>query len=398
MAQDLAPSARAQMRSLSIVCRDIDFDDLEPGAALEVADLASLTGLESLELASMCATIGRSPRGGGGGGMQQPAAAQPVSDASLPPSLTSLTLEGYLDVRSSVRQFVPPQASHDAGLLKRVELHNMLPTCSQMWVTHSPMSAHSTPPLQITALTNLRCLTLSNVRCSSSADFRHLTALSSMTALCLLGCAHLPACLPQLQQLQALQLWHSAQNMAIGVEAAHARLGSTLQQLAVAAAAGQQLTHLVLEGDMPQLPAQVAALPHLQALYWTSGSAASQLPASGPYLTSLRRLALASVVAAGNTGVLGAMPNLASLAVLRTTDSPPKDVAPELSIVRWAAQHQPARLRRLAVSFDLCNFSRTSWAWSKYGQWLQAELPRLRLPPWLWFELNNTLLRELRDV
>lgn len=131
MAQDLAPSARAQMRSLSIVCRDIDFDDLEPGAALEVADLASLTGLESLELASMCATIGRSPRGGGGGGMQQPAAAQPGSDASLPPSLTSLTLEGYLDVRSSVRQFVPPQASHDAGLLKRVE---SCTTCSR----HAP--------------------------------------------------------------------------------------------------------------------------------------------------------------------------------------------------------------------------------------------------------------------
>ena len=235
--------------------------------------------------------------------------------------------------------------------------------------------------------------------CNSGADFCSLSSLSSLTALHLLRSAHLPACLPQLPQLRALCLDDSPRGVArlAGVEAAQAELCSMVQQLVEAAADGQQLTHLVLDCTH-QLPAEVAALPHLQALFWMGGSAATQLPASGPYLTSLRRLALASRVAASNTARLSAMPKLEALAVFGPGSNCPKDVATELGIMQWAAQQPQPGLRRLGVSFNNANFRPGSWAWSQYGEALQAELARMRLPPWLRVELSSALLSELQSA
>lgn len=153
------------------------------------------------------------------------------------------------------------------------------------------------------------------------ADFSRIAALGSPTALQLGRSAHLPACLPQLPQLQALRLDDSPRGVAVGHHntsrrLALAELGGTLQQLTASAAAGQRLRNLVLE-DVWELPPQVAALPHLETLYWVEHRApvdAPQLSASGAYLSSLRRLALRSCVAASSTAALGAIPRFEALA------------------------------------------------------------------------------------
>lgn len=192
---------------------------------------------------------------------------------------------------------------------------------------------------------------------TTGADFDILTALGGLNSLHLLSSPHLPTCLPRLPQLQALRLNDSPGGVAVrhppaASSPALAELSASLRQLA-AAATGQQLRHLVLEFTR-QLPPEVALLP-LDTLYWSGyrsapGQPDSQLPGSGPYLSSLRRLALPSAVAASSLAVLGAMPQLGALAILGRTLAKP-DVAHEARMVEWAAQQRPTGLRRLAISF-----------------------------------------------
>lgn len=190
------------------------------------------------------------------------------------------------------------------------------------------------------------------------------------------------------------------------------KLGGTLQQLAVAAAAcGPRLRHLVLE-NVRELPPEVAALP-LDTLVWMgqgrhswpAGLAGVQLPSAGPYLTSLRRLALTSEVAANSTTALSAMSQLEALAILgrepyeREWPAPvPKRIASETRVLEWAAAQQPASLRRLGVSFDPWQFDRTSWSWRLYARPVLAGAAKLPLPPSLQVELSAKLLCELRDT
>ncbi len=259
--------------------------------------------------------------------------------------------------------------------------------------------------MQLAALTNLRRLTLGNLPLvPSGASFSSLTALSRLTGLQLLRCAHLPTCLPRLPQLHALRLNDSPRGVAEGLHPAPGgpaavELGSALQQLVAAAAAGQQLRHLVLE-NVRKLPAEVAALPHLETLCWAGQWAcqlacsgpAPQLPASGPYLSSLRRLALAAGVAAGNTAVLATMPRLEALVLqCQAAFKTSAEGSDEASVLAWAAQRRPSSLRRLALAFE-----QYGWDSAKYKQQLEAHLAGLELPPSLTVELNDALLRELQ--
>lgn len=253
--------------------------------------------------------------------------------------------------------------------------------------------------MQITALTNLQRLTLGNLPgCSLSS----LAALSSLTGLHLQRCVHLPTCLPRLPQLRTLRLdgspfGLSASHDQAAIGSALAELGSALQQLAAVAAAGQQLQHLVLE-DVRELPPELAALPHLESLYWVKGYAyggpATQLPACGPYLSSLRRLAIPSSMAAGNTAVLAAKSRLEALALQCPASrgyGAAIEVAAEARVLEWVARQRPPSLRRLALAFDPAGRY-----WAKYKRPMAKLLARAQLPPSLTVELDDALLRELR--
>ncbi|KAI7837895.1 hypothetical protein COHA_008296 [Chlorella ohadii] len=270
--------------------------------------------------AAWLAARGTGPRQAGG---------QPTD--GLPPSLTSLALDSFVDFTSSVQRFVPRQ---------------------------------------ITALTSLRRLTLGNLQgVPSGESFSSLTALSSLTGLELLRCAHLPTCLPRLPQLRALRLSDSPRGVAEGFHPppggpAAVELSRVLQQLTAAAAAGQQLRHLVLE-NLRQLPAE--------------------LPASGPYLSSLRRLALAAGVAAGNTAVLATMPRLEALVLqCQAAFKTSAEGSDEASVLAWAAQRRPPSLRRLALAFN-----QFGWESQKYKGMLESLMSGLQLPPSVTVELNN---------
>lgn len=100
---DLAPAAQAQLRSLALVC-DHWNDDADWGT-LRVAGLLALTALQSLQLSSCAVQLGSWQ-----GGPAQAAVLQP-SDG-LPPSLTSLIIDGFEDEPDSPEaRFVPPQVS-----------------------------------------------------------------------------------------------------------------------------------------------------------------------------------------------------------------------------------------------------------------------------------------------
>ncbi len=110
---DLAPAAQAQLRSLFVTCLSTVADP-ERQACLQVGGLLALTALESLHLAGNKLLLGNLPstgrtRMGPPLPPQQQQQQQPQPADGLPPSLTSLALDGFVDVTSSVRQFVPAQ-------------------------------------------------------------------------------------------------------------------------------------------------------------------------------------------------------------------------------------------------------------------------------------------------
>lgn len=407
--QHLAPAAQRSLRFLSVTIM---------GTGLKVAGLTALTALQSLhlhgnplELGGLVSSGGWHPLLAGAGDRDppQPQALPPGQPdaAALPHSLTSLTLDGYVDFSSSVRQFVPPQVGW--ACLGGRPCTASSSACFQFCLVpktalctpdaHAPpVLLHPHPLRQITALTSPRRLALGDLPImSSGADFSSLTALGALTALQLMQTAHLPTCLPCLPLLRALRLDDSPFGVAAYFSLdqsslALAELSSALRQVAEGAVAGQRLEHLVLE-RVRRLPPEVAALPRLQTLYWVEQEC-GELPPSGPYTTSLRRLALASRVAAASTAALAAMPALEALAIVGPGS--PQGITTEASVVEWAAQQQPASLRRLAVSYDARSFERGSWPWGKYAEPLQARVEQLQLPPRLRFELGNALLHELR--
>lgn len=86
---DLAPAAQAQLRVLSIA---IQSEDEEAWTYLQVAGLLALPALESLHLSGYELVLGSEPA------FWDPAPLPALQPAGgLPPSLTSLSLHGFVD-------------------------------------------------------------------------------------------------------------------------------------------------------------------------------------------------------------------------------------------------------------------------------------------------------------
>ena len=112
-------------------------------------------------------------------------------------------------------------------------------------------------------------------------------------------------------------------------------------------------------------------MSHLQAFYWldSGGLPDPGLP-RGPWLGSIRRLAVATHVAERSLAVLSEATQLQALAISGGS------AEAALQVTAWAAG-MPA-LRRLAVALDLCAWTkRQSVVWRPF----KDGLARLQLPP-----------------
>lgn len=102
-ASDLAAAPR--LRSLSLTISDLEHPD--SSGLLEVDGLLALTALESLTLVGAALDLGGTSLAPKWQSWARPRGPKPHD--GLPPSLTSLALDGYADFKSSVRRFLPQQ-------------------------------------------------------------------------------------------------------------------------------------------------------------------------------------------------------------------------------------------------------------------------------------------------
>lgn len=284
-------------------------------------------------------------------------------DASFPASLTRLSLHNLFD------RPVPPQVRGGAwsavsavsgecactGCAALV-LHIRLPTAKLLRTLALNVAAHQTQLPQVTALSELRHLTLDQCSVWDASQYSTLLHLSRLRCLQLCGCFPLPACLGQLSQLEALSVtdWHG-----------HSLLGMSREEecgpvAAAALASLAGLTALELQGmlGMPAPPASLTSLRALQRFVWydTAQSPWGQqeerqepadLPVGdspAPWLGALRLLGLPVRMLHRNLTVLEAATQLQRLIVLDVGASEWSEAA---GIVRWAAQH--AGLRQVHV-------------------------------------------------
>ena len=116
-------------------------------------------------------------------------------------------------------------------------------------------------------------------------------------------------------------------------------------------------------------------MPRLQALYWLdSGSPSDPVLPRGPWLGSLRRLAVATHMAQRSLAVLSEATQLQALAI--------KGWSAEAALrVAACAAGMPA-LRRLAVAFSKYDSGQPdSFVWDTCWRPFKEGLARLRLPP-----------------
>ena len=273
--------------------------------------LTYLTGLEALILAEHC------------DGISLPPAAQ------LPASLTSMFCNLYCEEED--RDALPHQASACHPLH---QLHPTGPpgTCSMCNVTRSTRRRPPALVLQLSALTNLRQLTLQFPRCGPDgyAPIQHLTALTRLVLE--VEVYALPGCLTCLTQLRDLRVYSWNEGMA-----AHEAAG-----LAGALPSLQQLTRLdvYIEHEVPT--AALTALTNLQTLWWESMpvSGTSALP-PGAWVRGLRTLLLSASLAAASLSVLAAATQLERLGIRGhiLSEQPPLP-----AIVAFAAERPSLRL------------------------------------------------------
>lgn len=124
----------------------MNWNEPEPSAALNISGLAALTALEALHLGGRqllfsCPTSVWTF-------LDQLAPVKPAEADSLPPSLTSLALDGYVDSggNEEEEQFVPPQASW-AQVWRGLSCVQWCSACCVVWRLPGSARLPSTPLL-----------------------------------------------------------------------------------------------------------------------------------------------------------------------------------------------------------------------------------------------------------
>lgn len=203
--------------------------------------------------------------------------------------------------------------------------------------------------------------------------------LTALERLCLAECRHLPDCLAQLPRLSALRLHDTPFGCDEDTQAA--ALALALPPLA------SQLTHLALS-SIWRLPSTVSELTHLECLYWVERSSPEPCLPPGPWLASLRQLAVSTHTAAASLDVLAGATQLDSLAIMSTGDE-----AADLRVAAWAGRHTSLCVLALSLhDFPLETQLRVNAA--ALGR-LEAGLVRLQLPPQVRVLRGNALHTEL---
>ncbi|KAI7836518.1 hypothetical protein COHA_009619 [Chlorella ohadii] len=198
------------------------------------------------------------------------------------------------------------------------------------------------PPHQVSRLTRLASLTLTDYTCEPPAGFAVLTTLGRLARLALSHTEQLPASLPQLTGLQELVL-NDAGGM-LEAAAFQSALNAALQRLT-------GLTSLCIVNWPARClpPAALAGLTRLQRCCLDANCPArnadpppTPLP-PGPWAASLRSLGASLDVLALSTGVLSAATQLSRLAVARSSLN---DIEQE-AFWEWAGGHPS--LQRLQI-------------------------------------------------
>ncbi|PRW60140.1 Serine threonine- kinase CTR1 [Chlorella sorokiniana] len=271
-----------------------------------------------------------------------------------------------LEVTTSGMQYLDFKAPL-AGLTTLQELHLMgEPLCmlpgegaslpTSLTKLRLTTSFSEQPPLDLTPLTRLRNLHHLFIDCvETPADaYTALLALSSLRVLVLSTCDHLPACLPQLSQVQALHLRDTPNNF----EAEEEEMVASAAQLDAALSQLTQLTRLFLQGlrYCCQLCPALADLDELERFSCSGWKPQDPRLPDGPWLASLRQLSLPIECLVASPGQLPRLSWLEELELLcgwsdwRVARAWQPSES-ELAVVRWAGRHP--RLRRICFMAPL---------------------------------------------
>lgn len=267
---------------------------------------------------------------------------------------------------------------------------------TSLTLDHVHLDPTSSTP-QLTALRMLRVLEISDLEALPS-NFSRLTCLRALEEQHLLECEQLPTCLDKLPALRTLRVHRALPEDAWAIEdpepdtERYDIVEAALRPLA------SQLTHLALSEYMSfePFPEYLSEFACLQSLCWDDAllPCVGPLPL-GPWLRSLRQVALPAVVAAASLGVLAAATRLEALALFDCLGV--GGVAAALEVAAWAAQQQGLRTLELwSVGLQTRSFPAhvPKEIWRELTD-LDAGLARLQLPPTLKVMRGNELCQAL---
>lgn len=164
--------------------------------------------------------------------------------------------------------------------------------------------------MQVSQLSRLTQLSLSNCFCLTPGGMGAIETLSSLRRLHAINC-HLPACLPALTSLEHLCM---------------TALGADLtQQLEAALAQLTGLTSLVVQAATQRIPAALGGLSRLQRLClrrWGHGELTDARLPAGPWLASIRWLGLPFAVLEQCTELLASAQQLEYLCSMGLPELP----------------------------------------------------------------------------
>ncbi|KAL4457768.1 hypothetical protein ABPG75_012633 [Micractinium tetrahymenae] len=230
---------------------------------------------------------------------------------------------------------------------------------------------------KVAEATALRSLSLARME-HSAEQLAQLASLGAcLQRLAVSWCGHLPApaTLARLRQLQALHIDHTPRRGQ--AQELCAELQASLEPLT-------QLTHLVcahVRAAASMLPA-LAELGELQSFGWhgPAPTASPALPA-GPWMASLRTVAVPAEVAAASLPVLAGATKLEELGLSRFA---PSGCAKQYGILRTAAAHPS--LRRVCLHLKDAPLA---------VGWFDAAVEAQRRKPSLRIERSNSIAKTL---